>query len=184
MVLDVALCSTKGFGIWRSAAAAGRHIALVDPLHDQGATRLLEEFVVKPAHQAPHLDARAAFNGQKTVLGRRSAAGLVEIFGNHARAGNRERPLFDQNRRGSRRIEHQELVATLPHPLFDEFWRQTVFLQHEADETGMWTNRMVEQRQHCAASLVSDLAENSAFPHDLPRIVLTKKTGAENPKFA
>jgi hypothetical protein len=31
---------------------------------------------------------------------------------------------------------------------------------------------MVEQRQHCAASL----AEKSALPHDLSRIVLTKKT--------
>jgi hypothetical protein len=46
---------------------------------------------------------------------------------------------------------------------------------------------MVEQRQHCAASLGtdpgshfggdvgSDLAEKSALPHDLWRIALTKK---------
>src|SRR5215472_15533373 len=171
MVLDVALCSTKGFGIRRSAAGAGRHVALVDPLRDQGATRLLEEFVVKPAHQAPHLEARAAFGGQKAALRGGSAAGLVEIFGNHAGAGNRKRTLFHQNRGGSRRIEHQELAAPLPDPRLDEFWRQAVFLEYEADETGMWTNRMMEQRQHCAASL----AEKSALPHDLPRIVLTKK---------
>jgi hypothetical protein len=37
---------------------------------------------------------------------------------------------------------------------------------------------MVEQGQHCAASLgdlASDLAEKSALPHDLWRIALTKK---------
>jgi len=39
----------------------------------------------------------------------------------------------------------------------------------------MRTNRMVEQRQHCAASLGSELAEKSALQHDLLRIVLTKK---------
>src|SRR6201987_6401710 len=170
MVLDVALCSTKGFGIRRSTAAAGCHVALVNPLHDQGATRLLEEFVVKPAHQAPHLDARAAFSGQKAALRRRGTAGLIEIFGNHTRAGNCGGTLFHQNGRGSRGIEHQELGPPLPHPLFDKFWRQTVFLEHKAHEPGTWTNRMVEQRQHWTASL----AEKSALPHDLPRIALTK----------
>src|SRR5215472_6054653 len=130
MVLDVTLCSTEGFGIWRSAAGGGWHVTLIDPLGDQGATRLLEELVVKPVHKAPHLDPRGVFGRQQ---------------------------------------------ATLPDPLLDEFCRQTVFLEHEADETGMWTNRIVEQRQHCAASLASDLAEKSALPHDLSRIVLTKK---------
>src|SRR6516165_9084487 len=179
MVLDVALCSTKRFGIRRSAAAAGRQVALVDPLHDQGAARLLEEFVVKPARQAAHLDARAAFGRQEAALRRLGAVGLVKIFGDHASAGNRGHTLFDENRRGSGRIDHQELGPALPYPLFDELWRQTVFLQHEAHEAGMWTNRMVEQRQHCATSLGSDLgsnlAEKSALPHDLSRIVLTKK---------
>src|SRR4029077_6625174 len=175
MVLDVALCSTKGFGIRRSAAAAGRYVALVDPLRDQRAARLLKEFVVKPAHQAPHLDAPAMFGRQKAVLGRGGATGLVEIFGDHARAGYRRRTLFPQNRRGPRRIEHQELRAPFPHPFFDELRRQTVFFEYEAHEAGMRTNRMVEQRQHCAASLGSELAEKSALQHDLLRIVLTKK---------
>src|SRR6516164_4534032 len=171
MVLDVTLCSTEGFGIWRSAAGGGGHVTLIDPLRDQGAAHLPEELVVKPAHQAPHLDPRALFGRQQAALRHRGAAGLVEIFGNHTGAGNCERTLFHQNGRGSRRIEHQELGAPLPHPLLDEFCRPTVFLEHEADESGMWTNRMMEQRQHCTASL----AEKSALPHDLPRIVLTKK---------
>src|SRR5215469_2515030 len=175
MVLDVTLCSTEGFGIWRSAAGGGWHVTLIDPLGDQGATRLLEELVVKPVHKAPHLDPRGVFCRQQATLRRCGTMGLVEILGNHTGAGNCERTLFHQNGRGSRRIEHQELGAALPDPLLDEFCRQTVFLEHEADETGMWTNRIVEQRQHCAASLASDLAEKSALPHDLSRIVLTKK---------
>jgi hypothetical protein len=59
----------------------------------------------------------------------------------------------------------------------------------------MWTNRMMEQRQHCAASLGSgpgsglgsrlgrcfgnELAEKSALPHDLRRIALTKKLSSK-----
>jgi hypothetical protein len=44
----------------------------------------------------------------------------------------------------------------------------------------MWTNRMMEQRQHCSASL----AEKSGLQHDLLRIALTKNPSAADPKFA
>src|SRR5215831_2074386 len=169
MVLYVGLCSTKRISVRRSTAAAGGYVAFVDPLHYQGTARLLEELVVKPDHQAPHLDAGGAFGRKKAALCGGGAAGFVEIFGNNARTGHCGHTLIHQNRRGSRRIEHQELRAPFPHPLFDELWRQTVFFEHEAHEAGMWTNRMVEQRHHCATNLYSDLAEQSALPHDLER---------------
>src|SRR5262249_43823314 len=124
---------------------------------------------------------------QEATLPRGGAPALVEIFGDYARARHRGRTLFDQNRRGSRRVEHQELGPALPDPLFDQLWRYAVFLKDEAHEAGMRANRMMEQRQHCAATLGTDpgsdpgsdlgntLAEKSALPHDLRRIALTKK---------
>src|SRR5262249_61155903 len=111
MVLYVGLCSTKRISIRRSTAAAGGYVAFVHPLHYQGTARLLEELVVKPAHQAPHLDAGGAFGRKKAALCGGGAAGFVEIFGYNARTRHREPTLKHQDRSGCHRLYDYERHA-------------------------------------------------------------------------
>ena len=74
--------------------------------------------------------------------------GLVEIFGDHAGAGNRRVALGDQHRRGAGRIERQKRVAPLPGALFHQPQIEAVFAERQADEARLRTERVVKQRVH------------------------------------
>ena len=143
-----------------SRRPAGRNVALVDALHHQRAAHLLEKFVVEPAHQPAHLDARAGSSGKSLRSAERGAADLVEIFGDDGGAGNRRRTLFDQNRRGSRRIELEKFRTPLPHPFLDQPRRLTVLFEHKPHEAGMRTDRMMKQRQHAGEPCPPNPAES------------------------
>src|SRR5262249_47921843 len=149
MVLNIAARRSHGFGIGRAAALLGRYVALVDALHDQRTARFSKELVVEPAHQPAHFHALGDFAWQEPDWrnGRRRM-GLVEIFGDDPCARDRRRAFFHENRRGSRRIEHEELLAPLPDPLLDQAYRQPEFLEHKTDESRVRTKRMMKQGQH------------------------------------
>ena len=68
-------------------------------------------------------------------------------------------PSVDQHRRGAGRIEHEEILAPLPHPLLDRARGEAVLAEREADEAGMRAERVMEQRQH--ADLLKDLRRSA-----------------------
>src|ERR1700712_4833964 len=74
--------------------------------------------------------------------------GLVEIFGDHARARDGRKAGSRQHRRGARRIERQKRLAPLPDALLDQPQIEAVLAEGEADEAGMRTEWVVKQREH------------------------------------
>src|ERR1700726_6768 len=120
MIANIAARSTHRIGVGRTAAAAGRDVALVDAFHHQRPARLLEKLVVEPMHQAADLDAGAGLARHEPELGELLAARLAKVFGYDGGARYRRHALFDQNGSGARGIEHQKILTPLPGPLLDQ----------------------------------------------------------------
>ena len=153
MIADVVARRTDHLGVGRAAAGAHRHVALVEPLHGERARHLGEELVVEPAHQPAHLDPRARLARQQPLVAELAAPGLVEILGDDGGARNRRMAFLHQHRRGAGRVEHQELLAALPHPLLDRARGKAVLAERQAHEARMRAERVMEQRQHAALRL-------------------------------
>jgi hypothetical protein len=102
-----------------------------------------------PPAQPPHLDPRADFARQQPMLAEVGATRLVKIFSNDTCIRNRRGAVFDQDRRGTGRVEGQELDPTVPRALFDQVGRQSGFRDREAREARERTERVMKQREHC-----------------------------------
>src|SRR5262249_32329610 len=77
-------------------------------------------------------------------------AGLIEIFGDDRGAGNRGVAFLHKHRRGARRVENEEFLAPLPHPLLDRARGQAVLAERQPHEARVRAKGVVEQRQHRA----------------------------------
>ncbi len=89
------------------------------------------------------------------------AVDLVDIFGDHGRAGNRELVFGDQDRRGPGRIKREKAFAPLPGALLHQLQIEAVFAEHEPDEARMRTERVMEQRVHAAFDYFAALKKAS-----------------------
>ena len=145
MIADVVARRTDRAGVGRPAALLGAHGLLVDALGDEEGRDLVEELVVEPGGEPPHLDARAGIGRQQPALAGFGAARLVEIFGDDRGAGHRRTAFLDQHRRGAFRIEREEFLAPLPHALLDQARRDAVLAERQAHEARMRAERMMEQ---------------------------------------
>jgi hypothetical protein len=81
--------------------------------------------------------------------------GLVDIFGNDSGAGDRGLAFVDQYRRRGRWIEREKAFPAFPGALFHQPQLETVFAQHQADESRMRTERVMKQREHAALEYVA-----------------------------
>src|ERR1700678_1219928 len=82
------------------------------------------------------------------ALGHPGAERLVDIFGNDAGARNDAIAFVDQYRRGAGGIEGEKGFTPFPGPFFDQAQISAELAEHEADEARVWTEGMVEQREH------------------------------------
>src|SRR6185295_4894528 len=74
--------------------------------------------------------------------------GLVEIFGDHAGAGDGRKARGGQYRRGPRRVERQKRLAPLPDALLHQPQIEAVLAECKPDEARMRTERVMKQREH------------------------------------
>ena len=123
---------------------------------------------------------------QQPQLAKRRAAGLVEIFGDDARAGHRRHALLDQDRRRAGRIELQKFLAPFPDPLLDQPRRQAVFFERQPHEAGMRTESDDGTASACAPShaRISTLRQKASAPRRLRRVRIELAGLAEAPEVS
>src|SRR5580704_10599074 len=148
MIADIGERRTNGVGIRRSAALLQRQAPFEDPLGYQRPADFGEELAVEPAGQAPDFNPAREIARQQAVLAELGPARLVEIFRDDLGIWHWRRPLLDQHRSRTGRVEREEFLTSLPHALLDKTNIDAVLAEREAYKARMRAKRLMEQPQH------------------------------------
>ena len=125
-----------------------RHEALVDLFGHEPVRDFAEKLHVEPVEQAARLDAAERIVGQQAPVAEREPAGLVEIFGDDARARRDGARLVDEHGRLAGRVQGQEFGPALEGALLDERGFDAEFGEDEPCEARMGADGMVVEDGH------------------------------------
>ncbi len=162
MHADIGTRRAQQVGIGCTVASRSGPFALDDLLLHQKSRYLCVELHDKPFRQPPHFSPLIGIGRQQPVLGQREAARFVEIFRYRPGAADRRTVVFHQHRQGGGRVHDQKILAALPEPLLDKFWRDLAFRQHQPGETRRNRQRMMKKPDHGPPTFVA-----AGFCHSL-----------------
>jgi len=130
--------------IGRPAAFSLGEPPLQDFLAHQKFAHFREELIVEPIYDPPHIGPHSRIRRHQAPVGGREPSCLLDIFGDHHRAGQWE-IVFNQNRCRTCRIEREEFWPPLHYFFFGQIDAYAIFAQHEPNEARMGAKGVMKE---------------------------------------